>query len=193
MAIAECENAKLLVLNVEMTSTNKNTSSPLKVEVKGKSSRDLLFYREIPAWYQDNIYIHYGYRPIMESIRTCFESWTYIHNEIVNIYSHLLPGVLAIVCQGLLFQYFSWSYPQATARDRIMLAFYLCTTSICFGFSALYHTLLNHSTQIAALWGRIDYTGIIILIFRDFVSGIYVGCYCEPVLQITYWIMVRNQ
>jgi len=78
MTIAECENTKLLVLNVEMTSTNKNTSSPVKVEVKGKSSRDLLFYHEIPAWYQDNIYIHYGYRPVMESIRTCFESWTYI-------------------------------------------------------------------------------------------------------------------
>lgn len=49
---------------------------------------------------------------------------------------------------------------------------------------------MNHSAHFSDLWGRIDYTGIIILILGDFVSGIYVGFYCEPVLQNTYWTMI---
>lgn len=52
---------------------------------------------------------------------------------------------------------------------------------------------MNHSAHFSDLWGRIDYTGIIILILGDFVSGIYVGFYCEPILQNTYWTMVRSQ
>lgn len=35
-----------------------------------------------------------------------------------------------------------------------------------------------------------DYTGIIVLVLGDFVSGIYVGFYCEPMLQNTYWTMI---
>ena len=73
----------------------------------------------------------------------------------------------------------------------MIVAFHLCSASICFGLSALYHTLMNCSAHSSDLWGRIDYTGIIILILGDFVSGIYVGFYCEPILQNTYWTMVR--
>ena len=52
---------------------------------------------------------------------------------------------------------------------------------------------MNHSAHFSDLWGRIDYTGIIILILGDFVSGIYVGFYCEPILQNTYWTMVSSK
>lgn len=52
---------------------------------------------------------------------------------------------------------------------------------------------MNHSAHFSDLWGRVDYTGIIILILGDFVSGIYVGFYCEPALQNTYWIMVCSE
>ena len=49
---------------------------------------------------------------------------------------------------------------------------------------------MNRSAHSSDLWGLIDYTGIIILILGDFVSAIYVGFYCEPILQNTYWTMV---
>ena len=75
----------------------------------------------------------------------------------------------------------------------MIAAFHLCSASICFGISALYHTFMNHSAHSSDLWGRIDYTGIIILILGDFVSGIYVGFYCKPILQNTYWTMVCSR
>jgi len=50
----------------------------------------LLPYDEIPKWLQDNSYIHHGYRPESKSTRACFASWLYLHNETVNIFSHLI-------------------------------------------------------------------------------------------------------
>ena len=74
----------------------------------------------------------------------------------------------------------------------MIVAFHLCSISICFGLSALFHTLKNRSSHSSDLWARIDYIGIIILMLGDFVSGIYMSFYCEPILQNTYWIMVRR-
>ena len=174
-----------------MATASKNLSSPAKVRTNSKNSNGLLSYDEIPPWYQDNDCIRHGYRPVMDDPKTCFESWTYIHNETANIYSHLLPSLLAaVVCQGLLYKAFPWYYPRATTRDYMVVAFHLGSASICFGLSALYHTLKNRSADSLNLWSRIDYIGITILILGDFVSGIYVSFYCEPILQNTYWTMV---
>ncbi len=176
-----------------MATASRYPPSPTKVKTKSQNHHGLLSYDEIPLWYQDNDCIRHGYRPVMSDIKTCFESWTYLHNETANIYSHLLPAVLATVSQGFIYTFFRWYYPQATTRDYLIVAFHLCTTSVCFGLSAFYHTLMNHSAHFSDLWGRIDYTGIIILILGDFVSGIYVGFYCEPILQNTYWTMVCSK
>lgn len=129
----------------------------------------------------------------MNNFKTCFESWTYLHNETVNVFSHLLPAVLVILSQGYMYKSFSWYYPQATTRDYLIFAFHLCTASVCFGISAFYHTFISHSERVSDLWVRIDYLGIIILTLGDFVSGIYVAFYYEPILQNTYWTMVRSK
>lgn len=175
-----------------MTTASGNPLSPAKVEIKNKNSHSLLSYDEIPPWYQDNDCIRHGYRPVTNRTKTCFESWTYLHNETANIYSHLLPSLLAIASQGFIHKAFPLYHPQATMSDYKIVAFHLCSASICFGFSALYHTLMNRSARCSTLWARIDYIGIIVLILGDFVSGIYVGFYCEPILQKTYWTMVRT-
>lgn len=49
---------------------------------------------------------------------------------------------------------------------------------------------MNHSQRVSELCLRIDYTGILSLILGSFVSGIYVGFYCEPFLQKVYWAMI---
>lgn len=161
--------------------------------MKSENDHGLLSYDEIPLWYQDNECIRHGYRPVMNDINTCFESWTYLHNETANIYSHLLPAFLAILGHGFMYEYFSRYYPEATTGDYLIVAFHQCTVSLCFGLSAFYHTFINHSAHFSKLWARIDYTGIIVLTLGDFVSGIYVGFYCEPILQNTYWSMVCSK
>jgi len=54
----------------------------------------LLLWHELPSWQQDNEFILSGYRPASGSLQWSLESLKYIHNESVNIYSHLFGAIL---------------------------------------------------------------------------------------------------
>lgn len=151
----------------------------------------LVSYDEIPAWYQDNDCILHGYRQESRSVKACFASWLYIHNETVNIFTHLIPAIIFLIAEGWIFIYFKNGYSQAKPLERFVFAFFLFTASFCLGMSATFHTLLNHSEKVSHLWLQFDFVGIVILIIGYFVSGVYMGFYCEPTLQKVYWAMVR--
>jgi adiponectin receptor len=172
---------------------SSTASQQLDTESNGtQCSGKLLTYREIPLWYQDgNQFIHSGYRPPSNSAAASFHSWSYLHNESVNIYSHLIPSLIAAISWFYFVQgYFEYHYPLASQTDVLVLWFFLFTAVVCLGTSALYHTLLNHSCGCANLWLSLDYCGIVILTLGCFVSGIYVGFECEPHLRKLYWTMV---
>jgi adiponectin receptor len=164
-------------------------STPLTIKFE-PTRPTLLSYDKIPEWHQDNKFIRHGYRPESISTRACFASWLYMHNETVNIYSHLLPGILFLFGEGVIYQYFLDRYPMATIGDHLIFAFFFLTAATCLGLSATYHTLMNHSI-VSHLWLQLDFVGIIILTLGDFVSGIYMVFYCEPGLQRIYWAMVH--
>jgi adiponectin receptor len=145
---------------------------------------------QVPSWYAHNAFIFTGYRPVANSVRLCIQSLGYLHNETVNIYSHLIPAVLALLSNYSFGRYFTSRFPQASWCDEIVFHVYLTTSVICFGMSSTYHTLICHSEQYADLWGRLDYVAIVFQILGSFVSGIYIGFYCEPNLQKLYWTMV---
>lgn len=151
---------------------------------------ELLSYEELPEWYQDNEHIRTGYRPVSFSSRACFMSWMYLHNESFNIYSHLIASALYLSLQLVLSYLFYESFPNATTTDRAVFAFFLMTATVTFFLSSTFHTMMNHSMSLSHLFLRIDYGGILLLILGHFVSGIYVGFYCEPALQKVYWTMV---
>ncbi|KAJ5806781.1 hypothetical protein N7474_010373 [Penicillium riverlandense] len=150
----------------------------------------LLNSEDVPTWYAHNAYLRTGYRPVTPSTRLCFESLAYVHNETVNVYSHLIPAVVALLSNGLLYVYFAASFPRASWSDQLVFHIYLTTSMICFGISSTYHTLLCHSPHFAGLWARFDYVAIVFQILGSFISGIYIGFYCEPHLQKLYWLMI---
>jgi adiponectin receptor len=152
----------------------------------------LCSFDELPEWHQDNHFILHGYRPVSNSVRASWESWFHLHNETVNIFTHLIPAIYCLAAEGLITQYFAFHYPKSTNGDRIVFAFFILTVTICFGMSATYHTLMNHSDSVSHLWLRIDFVGIILHTLGNFISGIYVVFYCEPTLQKVYWTMVCN-
>ncbi|PMD61779.1 uncharacterized protein K444DRAFT_379551 [Hyaloscypha bicolor E] len=49
-------------------------------------------WKDLAGWRQDNEYITSGYRTLSGSFRKCLGSLKHIHNETVNVYSHLLGG-----------------------------------------------------------------------------------------------------
>ncbi|KAJ6784134.1 hypothetical protein PWT90_09009 [Aphanocladium album] len=158
-----------------------------KEQVKRVLARTLLLSIEkVPTWYGENPYIRTGYRPVFAAAGPCFRSWTYLHNQSGNIYTHLIPGVVATLGNAALAWYLSAHYPGATLADRAVFHVYLTACAACFGLSAAYHTLLCHSQELADLWIRLDYVGISLLIMASFVPGLYMGFYCEPWLLRGY-------
>lgn len=153
----------------------------------------LLQAGEVPSWLATNPFLLTGYRPVYGSVKLCFESLFFIHNETVNIYSHLIPAMLAGASNYLLHLYWRERYPTASLADQLAIHAYLTTSVFCFGISSIYHTLDCHSQDLSGLWNRLDYAAIILQTVGSFVSGIYVTFYCMPSLQKLYWTMVSLQ
>lgn len=150
----------------------------------------LLDFEELPQWYKDNPFVRRGYRAVSQSVWACFDSWTYLHNESVNIYSHLVPAVGMLVAQSVLQRQISVDAPEASLMDRAVFSCNLLAATITLLLSTTYHTLMNHSPYLSLFCLRVDYVGIVILILGSFISGIYVGFYCEPGLQKLHWASI---
>jgi adiponectin receptor len=175
-----------------MTSTmaSRDTCKPSKEPSRHDTSEKLYDSHEVPSWYAHNAWITTGYRPVTKSIPLCIRSLSYLHNETVNIYSHLIPAVVVLLASYSFDRYFIIRFPQATWTDELVFRIFLTTSVICFGTSAAYHTLICHSETFASLWVRLDYVAIIVQIVGSFIPGLYFGFYCEPQLQKVYWSMV---
>lgn len=153
-------------------------------------SPKLLSFDELPEWYQDNKHIHHGYRSVSGSVATSFSSWRYIHNETINIYSHLVPAAAFAMGEWYILHFLHSRYALVSVNDDLIFAFFLLTAATCLGFSATYHTLINHSHAVETMWLRLDLVGIALLTIGDFISGIYMAFWCEPVQRRIYWAMV---
>lgn len=169
------------------TSTPAHDTTPTQ---NSTAHKQLLSYEDLPQWYRDNEHIKQGYRPVSGSVAVSFRSLLYMHNESVNIYSHLLLALFFIVSEGIVLRHLHSKYANVTTQDDIIFSFFILTAVICLSLSACYHTLTNHSESMDSIWLRIDFIGIIILTLGDFISGIYMVFWCEPTLRIIYWAMV---
>lgn len=165
--------------------TTANGAKPPAIKPK------LLSFNDIPEWYQDNEHIRHGYRPVSGSASTSFASWRYVHNESVNIYSHLIPCIAFFLGEWYVLHYLHTHYARVTVAHDLIFAFFIMTAVVCLGFSSTYHTLINHSHKLERIWLRLDLVGIVLLTLGDFVSGIYMVFWCEPTQRKIYWAMVR--
>jgi adiponectin receptor len=157
-----------------------------------KARKALLSFDELPKWHQDNEFILHGYRPISGSAEVSFRSWSYIHNESVNIFSHLIPAIVFLLGEWYIRDYLTSRYSNITGADFFIFSFFLLTAIVCLGLSTTYHTLMNHSSEVEQLLLRFDLVGIVILTLGDFVSGIYMVFWCEPLQRKIYWSMVSQ-
>ena len=110
----------------------------------------LLSLDEMPECFrrESNQWILHDYRPISGSVHASFCSWSYIHNESVNIYSHLIPAFFFLLGEWYLQQYLGSRYSGITGADLIAFSIYMLTAVTCLSLSATYHTLMNHSQHM---------------------------------------------
>jgi adiponectin receptor len=115
-----------------------------------------------------------------------------MHNETVNIYSHLIPAVLFLLGEWHIQQYLSSRYSGVTTTDFIAFSIFVLAAVTCLSLSAIYHTLLNHSKHVEHLCLRLDMLGVVVFILGDLILGIYIVFWCEPYSRNIYWSMVSG-
>lgn len=161
-------------------------------KVNNTGDPPLLSFQEMPEWFRQvsNKWILHGYRPISGSAHASLGSWSYVHNESVNIFSHLIPAMLFLLGEWYLQQSLSSKYSEFTGADLIAFSIFMLAAFICFSLSATYHTLINHSKHVEHLCLRLDMLGVVLFILGDLALGIYVVFWCESLARNIYWSMV---
>lgn len=149
----------------------------------------LLRWNELHSWQKDNQYILAHYRPVSNSYFRSFQSLFYLHNESVNIHSHLLG---AFVFLFISLNVYAFEVHDVSTSDIYAFGCFFGGAIICLGTSAFYHTISNHSPKVNRLGNQLDYLGIIALITGSFLPSVYYGFYCHPSLQKLYWGMVSH-
>ncbi|KAJ0107652.1 hypothetical protein J7T55_010257 [Diaporthe amygdali] len=152
----------------------------------------LILFDELPEWYQDNPHIHHGYRPVSGSTRASIASWRHVHNETINIHTHLVPCAAFLLGEWYVLQHLHARYAAVALADKLVFAAFLLAAAVCLGLSAAYHTLINHSQAMERMWLRLDLVGIVLLTVGDLVSGVYMVFWCEPLQRWIYWAMILS-
>lgn len=160
-----------------------------EAEEKVKTALTCL-WNDLPTWQQDNHYIRSGYRPASNSYFKSFSSLAYLHNESVNIYTHLVGAIAALISSVFLYSTLAPRYETATKEDVIVFSCFFAGAIACLGMSATYHTISNHSHAVATWGNQLDYAGIVGLIWGSFVPVLYYAFQRNSELMKRYWIMV---
>ncbi|CAN8096064.1 unnamed protein product [Discula destructiva] len=151
------------------------TAKPTKEGVK------LLLWAEIEQWQQHGSeHIHSGYRSATASITDCFSSWLYIHNETVNIYSHIVGAAVFLLLPVYVFAVsIPPRYQVATTADVLVCSTYFLGVAACFILSTTFHTLMSHS-QAAYLQGmKLDFQGVLVLMWSATLPLVFYAFACE--------------
>lgn len=151
-----------------------------------------LTWNELSTWQQDNRFITSGYRPASNSYKKSAASIWHIHNQSVNIWTHLLGAVGAAFSTFVFYGYIQPRFNTATSKDVIMFSCFFIGAAGCLSMSATYHAILNHSAEVAMFGNQLDYMGIVILIWGSLIPSVYYGFAPDPRLIRLYWTMVRT-
>ncbi|TGO33529.1 hypothetical protein BHYA_0241g00020 [Botrytis hyacinthi] len=121
-------------------------------------------------------------RRASNSLLTSLWSLCYIHNETINIYSHLFGSILFASLPFSLYRQIAPRYVTATIADIVVFSTFFFGVAICF--------LLSATKRVNALGNQLDYLGVVILMWGSTIPTVYYGFYCDPAIQETYWTMI---
>lgn len=136
-------------------------------------------------------------RKANNSVQECFYSWTYLHNESVNIYSHVLGALLFLALPGCVFDVVDWDvgiafprrYQIATATDLVVCTTYLVSVAVCFLLSMGFHTLMAHSEAVYLLGMKLDIQGVLVLMWGATIPLVHYVFPCDLGTRLGYWAL----
>ncbi|KAL0943642.1 hemolysin-iii channel protein [Colletotrichum truncatum] len=128
-----------------------------------------------------------GYRKACFSIWECLRSWTYVHNETVNIYSHIIGAVLFILMPAFVFSDGlppRWSI--ASTSDVVVCSIYALGVTICFVLSTAFHTFMSHSEAYYLAGIKADFHGVLALMWSSTAPLAHYTFPCSPLTRDAY-------
>jgi adiponectin receptor len=134
---------------------------------------------------KDNEYITDMHRPQIKNLLSCLRSVFSIHAETGNIWTHLIG---ALVFFALIIHTLSRSSDDFVNPfwEKFVFTTFLTCAFLCLSFSTAFHTLGCNTEETCIFCGRLDYTGIAILITGSFLPWVYYSFYCQPTIQFWY-------
>lgn len=98
--------------------TSSTASSVPSITQRSPVGARLLDYHSVPLWYREHDYIRTGYRPVTASVQQCLISLGYLHNETLNIYTHLVPTAGHFWAMEFLLSILYRTFPMRPYRTR---------------------------------------------------------------------------
>lgn len=182
---------------VQSANTTKELGQELKHQVAETTTKIkqplTCSWHETAPWQRDNPSITTGYRPPSNSYKKSFASLSYLHNESVNIYTHLLGSLAFFATSYFLYNELKPRYDTADRQDVWVFGCFFAGAVACLGMSGTYHTVSNHSHAVAVWGNKLDYLGIVFLIWGSFVPVLFYAFQQEPGLMRVYWSMVCDR
>ncbi|OTB08716.1 hypothetical protein M426DRAFT_51747 [Hypoxylon sp. CI-4A] len=174
--------------SASVSSTLANTARDVEHRI---ASALLMAWDDLPTWRRDNHYIETGYRPDSNSYRRSLASLFYVHNESVNIWTHLLGALFFPTIGAWLYHVIAPRYASANSSDVLVFACFFAGAVSCLGMSATFRyvqndALSNHSEEVAKWGNKLDYSGIVFLIVGSYVPALYYALFCLPKLMTFY-------
>jgi len=149
----------------------------------GGAHRTLRF-SEAPHFTVTNPYILGSYRP-KQDFKEALASLFALHNETLNIWTHLLSGIVCVACLATVWV----ASEEKNFLDDIIVSFAFLSCLACYLFSAAYHLFKNLSEHMYDRMLSVDYTGIILATVGLQCSCCYFSFFCDPIMRLVYPII----
>ncbi|KAI0898454.1 HlyIII-domain-containing protein [Annulohypoxylon nitens] len=168
-------------LRKRRSSSSASKIAQAAVNVEHKIAEALLIlWDDLPTWRRDNHFIETGYRRDSNSYRLSFASLFYVHNETVNIWTHLLGALFFPAVGAWLYHVIAPRYASANASDLLVFGCFFAGAVSCLD------AISNHSEEVAKWGNKLDYSGIVFLIVGSYVPALYYALFCLPSLMTVY-------
>lgn len=140
---------------------------------------------QLQEWQKDNEFLHHWHRPQIPSFKACLASIFRIHTETGNIWTHLIGVVLFI---SICIYYLCLPATQFISvwQEKVVFFLFFLGAVLCLLCSTLFHTFGCHSERVHKIFGKLDYSGIALMIMGSFVPWVYYSFYCDSEPKVVY-------
>jgi len=135
-----------------------------------------------PQWMRTQ-YIKSGYRAYLRKSQIICSLFS-LHNETLNIWTHLIGAVLFV--KELWGLSVASEYRLRQPSELYCMQLFTVAAFCCFFFSTTYHLFNCHSEKVCCSLLQLDLSGIAILISGSFLAGVALGFKCSPFLKGLY-------